>query len=290
MGCAMARRPWPFVVDANGVLRPDQIANSDRAVAGLKSSGGAICEGSTDRQRRIHRPALATALSAGVLSSTSSIMSRGRDDAITEACARLRKGAVSIRPDLLPPRFSTILAGDYEFVVHLAAIVGVQTSRAAVPDVADHNASCTSASSVLRWADKAQSPPVSSSSEVYAGSLLHLGMPVPPPETTRPGPQLIPASRAPPTCCRKSTARQCSCIRACPIRSYGRTMSTARAWGCRTYSGASRESAQGQPNTSIEVLSARPSRRLLLYRRCGGDDDAALAKFRGRRPGVELGC
>ena len=109
-------------------------------------------------------------------------LSRGRRDEALEALAADRN-VEFYYVDLLAPNAFDPFSDDYDLVVHLAAILGVQNVlehpyQTLRDNVLMHDAA-------IRFARRQkvlQRFLFTSSSEVYAGSLLHLDMPVPTPE------------------------------------------------------------------------------------------------------------
>lgn len=111
-------------------------------------------------------------------------LSRGANDAALEALSANRK--VSFHNiDLLTPHALDSFGRDYTFIIHLAGIVGVQhvveqPYRTLTDNVFLHE-------SVFALANRQRSLKrvlFTSTSEVYAGSLLHLDLPFPTPEDT----------------------------------------------------------------------------------------------------------
>jgi UDP-glucuronate decarboxylase len=109
-------------------------------------------------------------------------LSRGRDDASLEFLRATGKVRVH-SADLLSPKVFDVFNDDYDVIVHLAAIVGVanvlarpyQTLR---DNVLLHEAAIRFA----LWQKRLKRFLFASTSEVYAGSLLHLSLPLPTPE------------------------------------------------------------------------------------------------------------
>lgn len=96
-----------------------------------------------------------------------------------------RPGVHLLRRDLLAGEAFDGLAGDYEFVVHLAALLGVQNVRNRPYDVLTiNNAMLERVIEFCRRQPRLNRLLFSSTSEVYAGTLRYFGMPVPTPETT----------------------------------------------------------------------------------------------------------
>jgi UDP-glucose 4-epimerase len=88
-----------------------------------------------------------------------------------------------IERDLLAPDAFVGVGDDYEYVVHFAAIVGVSNVVGRPYDVLTDNV--LMASQVISWArrqPRLERFLFASTSEVYAGTLAHLGVPVPTPE------------------------------------------------------------------------------------------------------------
>jgi len=110
--------------------------------------------------------------------------SRGVADAALQELTD-RSGADLIRCDLTEPDALMGLGTDFDRIVHLAAVIGVDIVRSRPFDVLSLNHRMLEA--VLNFAkgQKAlQRFLFSSTSEVYGGTLRYFGMPVPTPETT----------------------------------------------------------------------------------------------------------
>jgi len=109
--------------------------------------------------------------------------SRGRQDADL-AVLLARPGVACLTCDLRDPRALDGLDRDYDAIFHLAAIVGVANVRTRPHDVLSDNVEL-----LLRVQDFARRQTglrrliFASTSEVYAGSLQHLDLPLPTPET-----------------------------------------------------------------------------------------------------------
>lgn len=87
--------------------------------------------------------------------------------------------------DLLAPDTPDSLERDYDYIVHLAAIVGVENVRKRPYDVLALNyGMLESAIETARLQQRLSRFLFASTSEVYAGTLRYFGMPVPTPETT----------------------------------------------------------------------------------------------------------
>ena len=107
---------------------------------------------------------------------------RGVLDADLESL-RASGSARLLERDLLAPDAFTGFDDDYEYVVHFAAIVGVSHVLGRPYDVLRDNVLMTS--HVIAWARRQASLQrflFASTSEVYAGALRHLGLPIPTPE------------------------------------------------------------------------------------------------------------
>jgi nucleoside-diphosphate-sugar epimerase len=121
-------------------------------------------------------------------------LSRGSRDEALETLAT-RRNVRLFELDLVAPDALDSLSDDYDLVVHLAAIVGVQNvSQHPYQTLRDnlmmHNAA-------IRFARRQKALRrflYTSTSEVYVGSLLHLGIPVPTPEDV---PLALPALNEP---------------------------------------------------------------------------------------------
>jgi nucleoside-diphosphate-sugar epimerase len=111
-------------------------------------------------------------------------LARGRRDRfLEELISAPRVGFVA--RDLLRPGALDDLAGDYTHVFHLAAIVGVQQVLAQpYPTLRDNVALLEAALAFARRQRRLERFVFASTSEVYAGSLEHLEMPIPTPEDT----------------------------------------------------------------------------------------------------------
>ena len=109
-------------------------------------------------------------------------LSRGRRDD-TLATILAKPGARLLERDLLAPGGADGLAGDYDLIFHLAAIVGVANVNRQPYAVLRKNVDLLSAGLDLAGRQRALKRLVfASTSEVYAGSADHLDIPVPTPE------------------------------------------------------------------------------------------------------------
>lgn len=109
-------------------------------------------------------------------------LSRGRDDAALKELAATGK-ALFAHADLRAPGALDGFGDDYEIVVHLAAILGVQNVLDRPYETLRDNVLMHE--TAIRFAGRQRNLHrflFASTSEVYAGSLIHLGMPVPTPE------------------------------------------------------------------------------------------------------------
>ena len=109
-------------------------------------------------------------------------LSRGRDDKALRALAASER-ARFYHSDLLAPDAFAALSDDYNFIVHLAAVLGVENVSANPYQTLRANVLMHEAA--IRFATRQkvlQRFVFTSTSEVYAGSLLYLDMPVPTPE------------------------------------------------------------------------------------------------------------
>lgn len=109
-------------------------------------------------------------------------LSRGRDDAALKALT----GAGNVtfhNVNLLAPGALDQFADDYDVVIHLAAILGVQNVLdRPYQTLRDNILMHEAAIAFARRQRKLQRFLFSSTSEVYAGSLLYMDMPIPTPE------------------------------------------------------------------------------------------------------------
>jgi len=122
--------------------------------------------------------------------------SRGRTDAFLREL-RDRYGVEILSQDLRNHEASTRLARDYQLIFHLAAILGVQNVLDRPYDTLRDNITLLAHAIDLGQRQHALERFVfASTSEVYAGSLLHLQMPVPTPEDF---PLVVPALDQPRT-------------------------------------------------------------------------------------------
>jgi UDP-glucose 4-epimerase len=122
--------------------------------------------------------------------------SRGRPDAFLSGL-QARHGIEILSYDLCEPQVIERLPRDYQLIFHLAAILGVQNVLDRPYETLRDNA--TLLAHVIELARRQGSLArflFTSTSEVYAGSLLHLQMPVPTPESF---PLALPALEQPRT-------------------------------------------------------------------------------------------
>ena len=122
--------------------------------------------------------------------------SRGTDDETIRTLAGHPRATLHTA-DLTNAQGWSVLPTDVDVVFHLAAIVGVANVLRAAYDVLDRNVRMTS--EALAWVRRQSTPArvvFMSTSEVYAGSLQHLSMPIPTPEET---PIALPALHEPRT-------------------------------------------------------------------------------------------
>jgi len=111
-------------------------------------------------------------------------LSRGKKDARIEKLEG-RDNVKVYERDLLQPTALYNLGNDYDCVVHLAAMVGVQNVVARPYQTLRDNVLMQEA--VIGFASRQarlRRILFASTSEVYAGSLIHLGLPLPTPENT----------------------------------------------------------------------------------------------------------
>lgn len=109
---------------------------------------------------------------------------RGVQDPFIEACVS-DLGIKVVKADLLDESTLQDLPGDFTHVYHLAAIIGVSHVLQRPYEVLADNTKMTD--NVIRFCRRQkqlQRLLFSSTSEVYAGSLIHLDMPIPTPEST----------------------------------------------------------------------------------------------------------
>jgi nucleoside-diphosphate-sugar epimerase len=129
--------------------------------------GGALAKALAERGAQVH-----------VLDN----LSRGRADAFLRELQQ-RHGVTVIHQDLTAPNATAQLATDYRAIFHLAAIVGVQNVlERPYQTLRDNTALLTEMIECARRQTALERFLFTSTSEVYAGSLLHLAMPVPTPE------------------------------------------------------------------------------------------------------------
>jgi len=109
---------------------------------------------------------------------------RAVQDAELEAVSS-QPGARLAQLDLLQPAALDALGRDYDFVIHLAALLGVQNVRNRPFDVLTlNNAMVERVIEFARRQSRLSRLLFSSTSEVYAGTLQYFGMTVPTPEST----------------------------------------------------------------------------------------------------------
>jgi UDP-glucose 4-epimerase len=98
---------------------------------------------------------------------------------------RSRPGVCFAQRDLLSPGALDGLDNHYDYIVHLAALLGVQNVRRRPFEVLTLNhAMLDAALGLARRQQRLSRFLFSSTSEVYAGTLCHFGMQIPTPETT----------------------------------------------------------------------------------------------------------
>lgn len=108
--------------------------------------------------------------------------SRGQNDQALKTLA-VTRGASILQEDLLAPDALSSLSSDYDFIVHLAAIVGVQNVLERPYDTLHNNVLMHQAALHFARRQKLLKRFVfASTSEVYAGSLRLGDLPVPTPE------------------------------------------------------------------------------------------------------------
>ena len=96
-----------------------------------------------------------------------------------------RSGVEFVRRDLLASGAFDGLGEDYDYIVHLAALLGVQNVRNRPYEVLTlNNAMLEQVIGFARRQRRFERLLFSSTSEVYGGTLRYFGMPVPTPETT----------------------------------------------------------------------------------------------------------
>jgi nucleoside-diphosphate-sugar epimerase len=109
-------------------------------------------------------------------------LSRGRPDGFLRGLQE--RGVELLKLDLIDPSTIEQLPGDYDLIFHLAAIVGVQNVLDRPYETLRDNVALLARAIELARAQKNLARFLfASTSEVYAGSLLHLEMPVPTPES-----------------------------------------------------------------------------------------------------------
>jgi nucleoside-diphosphate-sugar epimerase len=110
-------------------------------------------------------------------------LSRGRPDAFLRGLQE-RHGVKLLQLDLTDATAIEHLARDYDLIFHLAAILGVQNVLDRPYETLRDNVALLAHAIELAHAQKNLARFLfASTSEVYAGSLLHLDMPVPTPES-----------------------------------------------------------------------------------------------------------
>jgi nucleoside-diphosphate-sugar epimerase len=110
-------------------------------------------------------------------------LSRGRPDAFLRGLQE-RHGVELLKLDLIDPGTIERLPRDYDLIFHLAAILGVQNVLdRPYETLRDNVALLARAIELARGQENLARFLFASTSEVYAGSLLHLEMPVPTPES-----------------------------------------------------------------------------------------------------------
>ena len=110
--------------------------------------------------------------------------SRGVQDQELAALASDR-GVTLVTADLLDPESVAALPGDFDQIYHLAAIIGVQHVLDRPFDVlADNTRMLLAAVELAKRQAKLDRFIFASTSEVYAGTLLHYDLPTPTPEDT----------------------------------------------------------------------------------------------------------
>jgi nucleoside-diphosphate-sugar epimerase len=108
--------------------------------------------------------------------------SRGQNDQAFKTLAATRSARI-LKEDLLAPNALGSLASDYDFIVHLAAIVGVQNVLERPYDTLQNNVLMHQAAIRFALRQKLLKRFVfASTSEVYAGSLRRGDLPIPTPE------------------------------------------------------------------------------------------------------------
>lgn len=109
-------------------------------------------------------------------------LSRGRDDQALKALAASGR-AKFVNADLLAPGVLDDFAADYDIIVHLAAILGVQNVlEQPYQTLRDNVLLCEAVVRFARRQKGLQRLLFASTSEVYAGSLMYMEMPIPTPE------------------------------------------------------------------------------------------------------------
>ncbi len=109
-------------------------------------------------------------------------LSRGRDDEALKALAGSGKAKFA-HTDLLAPSAFDGFDEDYDVIIHLAAILGVQNVLARPYETLRDNVLMQEAAIRLAGRQKGLRRFLfASTSEVYAGALIHMDMPVPTPE------------------------------------------------------------------------------------------------------------
>ncbi|WP_199155704.1 NAD-dependent epimerase/dehydratase family protein [Chromobacterium sp. ASV23] len=109
---------------------------------------------------------------------------RGVHDPFIESCIN-ELGVKVLKADLLEESTLQDLPTDFTHVYHLAAIIGVtHVLQRPYEVLADNTKMTDNVIGLCRRQEKLQRLLFSSTSEVYAGSLIHMDMPIPTPETT----------------------------------------------------------------------------------------------------------
>jgi nucleoside-diphosphate-sugar epimerase len=122
--------------------------------------------------------------------------SRGRPDAFLRGL-QARHGIEILAHDLREPQATAHLPHDYQLIFHLAAVLGVQNVLDRPYETLRDNATLLAhVIELARRQDSLERFLFASTSEVYAGSLLYLQMPIPTPESF---PLALPALEQPRT-------------------------------------------------------------------------------------------
>ena len=157
-------------------------------------------------------------------------LSRGANDTELAGLAERDEVGVSIRDLTLPDALDDV-GQDFDYIFHLAAIVGVGRVLEAPYEVLDANVTMTrNVISAARGQRSLKRFGFLSTSEVYAGSLERIELPLPTPESA---PLVVPDLSRPRTSYMLSKVYgEALCHHAeSPSRSSARTMSMALAWG-----------------------------------------------------------